>query len=338
MLISISVSAYSEEISIVAVGDLIVGTQLEPVIEEKGPDVFFSETDEVIKKADIALGFLNSVISDVGEKKQGVKEGFLAPTELARGLASSGFDVLSLATPHSANYGIKSLQETIRLLKWYTINPVGAGENLKSVRKPIILTINESKVALLAYYHGGLFSEVYANDLPPEGNPGLAPADYNLMKDDVARTSKIVNLVIVLLHWGKQDSDEVSERQKYFTHGLIDSGAELVFCQKLHTFQGIELYKSKPIVYSLSDFIFERYDKRYSKTVIPKIIFREGEFFRVELIPIQTDTEVNYLPKLLDGEEAYNTLKVYQKMCAELGTDLEIKDEKGIIKRTDLSK
>lgn len=331
LLILILTVAESDEVSIVAVGDLTVGTQLEPIIAKEGSDVFFTEIDEVIKKADLALGFLNCAISDVGEKKQGIEIGFRAPTGLARGLASSGFDVLSLATPHTADYGIEALEETIRLLKWYGINPIGAASNLRYAREPTILTIRELKIAFLAYYQGGLFSGVYANDLPPKGKPGLAPADYHLMKEDIAKASQNAELVVVLLHWGRQSSDQITERQNYFTHGLIDSGADLVFCQKLHTFQGIELYKSKPVVYSLADFIYERYDKRYSRIVIPEIVFRNGKLDKITLIPIQTDTNVEYQPKLLHGGLAYSTLKIYQSLCAELGTGLKIEGEKGII-------
>lgn len=335
LFIFLSTSAISDDFSVVAVGDLTVGTQLKPVIEKKGPDVFFAEIGKTLKEADLVLGFLNCAISDVGEKKQDVKMSLRAPPGLARGLASSGFDVLSLATPHSSDYGPKALKETIRLLKWYGIKPIGAASDLTSARKPVILTIQESKIAFLAYYQGGLFSGVYANDLPPKGNPGLAPADYHLMKDDVAKASQRAELVIVLLHWGEQDSDKVTKRQKYFTHGLIDSGADLVFCQRLHTFQGIELYKSRPIVYSMADFVFERYDKRYSRVVVPEIIFRNDRVSRIKLIPIQTDTGVNYQPKLLHGDEASSTLKIYQSLCAELDTDLKIENGKGSIEITD---
>ena len=81
----------------------------------------------------------------------------------------------------------------------------------------------------------------------------------------------------------------------------------------------------------MADFIFERYDKRFSKIVIPEIVFRDGKLAHIALRPIQTEVDVEYQPKLLHGDEAYSALKIYQSLCAELGTNVKIKDEKGLI-------
>jgi len=40
-----------------------------------------------------------------------------------------------------------------------------------------------------------------------------------------------------------------------FGHLLIDSGADIVFGHSCHVFQGIEIYRGRPILYSTGDFI-----------------------------------------------------------------------------------
>jgi len=119
---------------------------LKPVIDKEGIEVLFTQIEQVIKEADIAFGFLNCSISKLGEKRQGVKIGTRAPAELARGLAASGFDLFSLATPHIFDYGPEAVDGTINLLEWYGINPIGAGTDLKSAKEPAILTVIQHSI------------------------------------------------------------------------------------------------------------------------------------------------------------------------------------------------
>ena len=124
----------------------------------------------------------------------------------------------------------------------------------------------------------------------------------------------------------------------------------MVLCQQLHTFGGIELYQGKPIVYSLSDFIYDTYDKQHSHIVIPKATFESRLLKSIELIPILTDpaktpvrpekpTETattpdigKQFPSVLTGEAAVETLQDYQRRCAELGTEVFIEGERGWIR------
>ena len=125
----------------------------------------------------------------------------------------------------------------------------------------------------------------------------------------------------------------------------------MVVCQQLHTYGGIELYQGKPIVYSLSDFIYDAYDKQHSHIAIPKVTFDAEETLKsIELIPILTDppkTSVrpgkpaetagtpevaNQFPSILTGEAAIDTLQDYQRRCAELETEVFIEGERGWIR------
>ena len=54
-------------------------------------------------------------------------------------------------------------------------------------------------------------------------------------------------------------------------------------------FGGIELYQGKPIIYSLSDFIYDTYNKQHAYIVIPKATFKDSVLQSIELIPILTD-------------------------------------------------
>jgi poly-gamma-glutamate capsule biosynthesis protein CapA/YwtB (metallophosphatase superfamily) len=168
--------------------------------------------------------------------------------------------------------------------------------------------------------------------------PKIAQAVYSEMVDAVRQADREADLVIALIHWGKtRETEAVSKRQQFFARGLIDAGADLVLCQRLHTLQGAEVHKGKPIIYSLADFIYETYDKQHAWIVLPRITFELGSpsqsvLKSMELIPIWVDNpEAKYQPQVLSGEKAVNALTNYQRLCAELGVEMTIKEERGWI-------
>ena len=338
----------ASEVTILAVGDITVSSRMTPLIERKGAGVFFEGTAALIQSADVATASLNTSISERGEPRYGIENPFRAAPGLGRALANAGFDAVSLATPHVMDFGFEALEDTITELEWYNVKPVGAGTNAETAKLPAWVSVNgetePTAVGLLGYYRVNEFAR-YTED-------PLAYAVYSEMIETVKQTRTKAALVIVWLHWGSQgrSADESIGRQRIFAHALIDAGADMVLCQQLHTFGGIELYQGKPIIYSLTDFIYDTYDKQHSHIVIPKATFGSGVLKSIELIPILTDpsktpvrpakpTEtpatsesVNQFPSILTGEPAIRTLQDYQRRCAKLETEVIIEGERGWIR------
>ena len=340
--------ASAGEISVLAVGDITVSSRMTPLIEREGAGVFFKGTAALIQSADIATASLNTSISERGEPRYGIENPFRAAPGLGRALANAGFDAISLATPHAMDFGVEALTDTIAELEWYNVKPVGAGPNAEAAKLPAWVSVNmgenSAQVGLLGYYRVNEFAR-YTED-------PLAYAVYSEMVEAVKQIRTKAELVIVWLHWGSQgrSADEAIGRQRIFAHALIDVGADMVLCQQMHTFGGIELYQGKPIVYSLTDFIYDTYDKQHSYIVIPKATFGSGVLKSIELIPILTDPpktpvrpgkpaktpatseNVDQFPSILTGEPAIKTLQDYQRRCAKLNTEVIIEGERGWIR------
>ena len=340
----------ANEISVLAVGDITISSRMTPLIERKGAGVFFQGITPLIQSADLATASLNASISERGEPRYGVEHPFRSAPGLGRAIANAGFDAVSLATPHIMDFGVEALEDTITELEWYNVKPIGAGTDAKTAKLPAWVAIDGGEtgsgqqVALLAYYRVNTFTR-YTED-------PLAYAVYSEMTDAVKQARTKAALVVVWIHWGKQgrSADEAIGRQRIFAHALIDAGANMVLCQQLHTFGGVELYQNRPIIYSLSDFIYDTYDKQHSHIVIPKATFNAGVLTSIELIPILTDppkksvrpgkpTETSetpevgdQFPSILTGEAAIKTLRDYQRRCAELKTEVFIEDERGWIR------
>ena len=341
-------AASSGEISVLAVGDITVSSRMTPLIEREGAGVFFEGTTALIQSADVATASLNTSISERGEPRYGVENPFRAAPGLGRAIANAGFNAVTLATPHMMDFGLEALEDTITELEWYDVKPIGAGTSADTAKLPTWVSVNvgtqSAQVGLLGYYRVNEFTR-YTED-------PLAYAVYSEMIETVKRTRTEASLVIVWLHWGIQGRsvDDAIGRQRIFARALINAGADMILCQQLHTFGGIELYQGKPIIYSLADYIYDTYDKQHSHIVIPKATFESGVLKSVELIPILTDppktpvrpgkpTETpatpeigNQFPRILTGESAVRTLQDYQRRCAKFETEVIIEGERGWIR------
>jgi poly-gamma-glutamate capsule biosynthesis protein CapA/YwtB (metallophosphatase superfamily) len=134
------------------------------------------------------------------------------------------------------------------------------------------------------------------------------------------------DLVLVSLHAHEQaESKEIpAEFIPVFARQMIDAGADLVVGHGPHLLRGMEMYKGKPIFYSLGNFIgqnelvpkmpadaYERFradpdltpgqvyqkrtnndqggfpsDRRYWESVLPELTYEGGRLKHIELIPI----------------------------------------------------
>lgn len=326
----------AQEITVLAVGDITVGSRLTHLIESEGARVFFKETASLIRSADVATASLNASISERGEPRLGIKHPFRAAPGLGRALANAGFDAVSLATPHVMDFGLEALHDTLAELKQFNVKPVGAGLTAAAARQPAWLSVKgtQKQVALLGYYRQ---SDFHLRGAQWTEDP-VAYAGYSDMVNAVKKARYKAALVIVWLHWGTAASDETQRetargRQQLFAQILIDAGADMVLCQQQHTLGGIELYQGKPIVYSLADFIYDIYHKQHTHLVIPKATWTDSALASIELIPIVTETpDATYQPQPLHGEAAIETLRDYQQRCKQFNTEVSIEAERGWIR------
>ena len=129
------------------------------------------------------------------------------------------------------DYGAEALEDTIKCLSQYNVRTAGAGSYLQAARKPAIVTVKDTKVSILAYYHTSQYSTQYSD----EEHPGPMLASFSLMKQDIAQAAKESDLVVVFIHWGViKSKDIITERQHFFAHNIIDFGAALVLGHHLH--------------------------------------------------------------------------------------------------------
>jgi poly-gamma-glutamate synthesis protein (capsule biosynthesis protein) len=78
------------------------------------------------------------------------------------------------------------------------------------------------------------------------------------LEKKIQESASTSDYLIVNIHWGAEYSHEQNKTQIETAHLLIDAGADLIIGHHPHVVQGIEIYKGKPIFYSLGNFIFDQ--------------------------------------------------------------------------------
>jgi poly-gamma-glutamate capsule biosynthesis protein CapA/YwtB (metallophosphatase superfamily) len=97
--------------------------------------------------------------------------------------------------------------------------------------------------------------------------------------------------LIAFVHWG----DEYSTQNKYqraFGRALIDEGVDAIIGSHPHIVQGVELYKNKPIFYSLGNFIFDQYWEKDTEEGLMVKLSESDIQYTYELIPVSSSRSV----------------------------------------------
>ena len=293
-------------ISLTAVGDVMLDRALGDAIRAGDAAYPFAEVIDLLTPADLTVGNLESALGDLGSPaNKGYT--FRAPPEAAEVLAQAGFDLLSLANNHALDYGPLALQQAMDLLHQQEIGTVGAGADETAAHEPHVRELNSLTLAFLAYVHVPV--EVRGFDTQTwtaaTDRPGMAWADPERIKIDVASALNQDDLVIVLLHSGYENVPEPSPPQVAAARAAIDAGASLVLGHHTHVLQGVEFYNEGVIIYGLGNFAFE--DGGPPESAVLNI-WLDGEGVRVmEFVPIII--EIDGHPRLAIENETTTILQ-----------------------------
>ncbi len=321
---------HSYRLSLTAVGDIMLGRNVEIRLRKAEKDYRYpvDNVKDLLKKGDIIFGNLEAPITESSisldpKKKIIIKSG----TSALDTLRYAGFNMLSLANNHMMDYYEKGMYDTIAYLDGARINHVGAGSNIEEASKLQVIEKNGLKIGFLSFTE--MAEYVFAGNPPLRhaadgAKSGVAPLDYKIVASRAAEASPQVDILAVSLHWGIEESFEITDKQIEFAHKLIDSGVDLVLGHHPHQCQGMEVYKGKLVIYSLGNFIFDMNDPENQESYIVNADFDRDRMVSLTAFPIMTLQKIQVVPQT--GEAAMNNLTREQKLCNELGTKTQIKD------------
>jgi poly-gamma-glutamate capsule biosynthesis protein CapA/YwtB (metallophosphatase superfamily) len=235
-----------------AVGDITFGEQVGPAIAAHGAAYPWLRVAGLLRSADVTVGNLETAVSSRGAP-QGKEFTFRGPPQALRPLAQlAGFDALTLANNHSADFGRDALLDTARHVRAAGIEPFGAGANLAAARSPALVEAGGLKVALLGY-----------SDVNPAGfnasasTPGTSKADVPSVFSDVRAAARRADVVICFMHWGMEMRPEPDLRQQQLAAACLNAGARVVLGAHPHVLGPVRMPGRRSLIaWTLGNFVF----------------------------------------------------------------------------------
>jgi len=97
------------------------------------------------------------------------------------------------------------------------------------------------------------------------------------------------NLVVYLVHWGIENSEKITDKQREVARWLIDRGVDLVVGSHPHCVQLLDFYHGRPIAYSLGNLVFDGAPTvaSWNRGALIDVGLNEGaEISSVSLVPV----------------------------------------------------
>ncbi|MDE2406969.1 MAG: CapA family protein [Xanthomonadaceae bacterium] len=250
----------AREVTIAFVGDVMVAERPGELIAA-GTDPL-APFQPLLDRHDLRIGNLECVVANGGTALAKPFTFRASPQVLP--VLKRHFDALSLANNHSGDFGKAAFAEQLGLMRAAHLPYFGGGHDLAEAHAPLILERNGLRIALLGYVEFKPRSfEASA------GTPGVAWSgeDEQVLQDVIdARRVHHADIVIPFMHWGWEEEPQPSPRLRDFARRLIDAGADMVVGGHPHVTQGADVYKGKPIIYSLGNFLFNSFETEATTT------------------------------------------------------------------------
>lgn len=287
---SLSISGQSDHITIVGVGDMMLGTNYPSrnyLPPNEGLDLLAEVRDE-LKNADVTFGNLEGTLFDGEGTPKRCRDMskcyvFRSPASFVKHFTDAGFDVLSLANNHSGDFGPAGRSGTKSVLK----NAGIAFAGLAGTDETALFERNGRTFGFAAF-------------APNAGTCDIR--NIARAKEIVASLAEKCDIVIVSFHGGAEGTDHQhvpKSTEHYlgenrgnvyeFAHAVIDAGADVVFGHGPHVTRSVECYKDRFIAYSMGNFCtYGRFNLNGPAGIAP--IFRievasDGRFVNGRIIP-----------------------------------------------------
>ncbi|HZT42843.1 MAG TPA: CapA family protein [Chthonomonadaceae bacterium] len=241
------------------VGDVMLGRGVAGEIGYRSPEGFWGNTLPLLREAGLALANLECAITTHATPWTHPPKvyHFRTPPEGIDILLAAGVRLVSLANNHTLDFGEAGLLDTLRALDAAGIAYAGAGIDLTAARRPAVVAADGLQIGMIA------FSDNIPEWAATPDTAGIShidirpdPETFSIVEQGVERARAAgAQLVILSLHWGPNMRLRPPEHFRQFVHGALNRGVDLVYGHSAHVFQGVEIYKGKPILYDTGDFL-----------------------------------------------------------------------------------
>jgi len=181
----------------------------------------------------------------------------------------------------------------------------------------MIFDLGGTKIGVLSYHGVPSYDWSWAT----ETAPGTAPLLKQVMREDVERLRREVDLVAVMPHWGREYTATPEPGQVEFAHAAVNAGADLFIGGHAHWPKGIEVYRGVPIYYGVGNFLLDQsWSEETSTGIFAEITLYGDRVIQTEPVPfvMLDQAQPNFLVPNGGGNRALRKIH-----AASLGPEFE---------------
>ena len=251
-----------------------------------------------------------------------------APKQILESLRSAGVDLVQVANSTSINNGLIGLRSTLQAVHDSGLEPMGAygsSEDFQRAKGYTICEANGIRIAFVAFTKG----------MSGMGLPAGSENCVNLLYEDYDSEYKTVNtdgitkilknvasespdLVVAMLHWGSEGTDNISETQERIVKLMEKNGVDVIIGTHPHRVHKIDFNQAAGTLhaYSLGDFFGDATAGGSNYSIILDIEVTKDNHAGVtrvtgfDYIPIYTQKE----SQCVDGDR--RVLRIHEAMYA----------------------
>lgn len=279
-----------------------------------------AELLDEVRGADVFLLNNEFVYSDRGIPIPEKAFTFRSKPENVKILTDMGVDLVGLANNHIYDYGEEALLDTFDVLKGANVPYMGAGRNLEEARKPVYFVFDDLTVA---YVNA---TQIERNETPDtkgatENTAGafrcFNAEEFSVLLETIKEAKQKADFVIVYIHWGTENTDEIDWAQLTQGPQIAEAGADLIVGNHTHCLQGIAPVYGVPTIYSVGNFWF---NSKELDTCILKVKVTKDGMKSFQFLPAK---QQNCTTALLSGNEKERVLAYMRSISPEVTIDNE---------------
>lgn len=247
---------------------------------ESKENIYSKELKEVLKDKDFSVVNLETPLTNNQSRIEKTGKNFKRSPTAIKHIKDGKFDAIALSNNHICDFGNKGVFDTLKTCEENNIKTVGAGKNINEAARSLQLIIKGKKISILNY------SEQEFN-IATETKAGANPYDTIKAYYEIQKEIKENDYVIVIYHGGLEHQYyPTPEMVKYFKF-MVDVGADAVISHHMHRYSGTIVYKGKPLVFGLGNFLSPTKNKKKDNWVIGiiAILSFEAKNIGLELVP-----------------------------------------------------
>ena len=313
-------------------GDVMLGRGVNETLRAARPAEPWGDVLSLLLSADLRVINLECAIT--GHRRPWSRTPkvfhFRADSSAVEVLRAARVDACSLANNHTLDFEEQGLLDTLAHLEAAGIRYAGAGRNLEEAARAVLL-------------QGGVALVAFTDNEPPfaagPDRPGTNYLPVSTEPEVLRRVEEAIGAareagartVVFSNHWGPNMVQRPRAAFRRFARAVVDRGADVYYGHSAHVFQGVEVYRGKPILYDTGDFIDDYAvdpDLRNDRSFLFRISMEDGEFNRLELFPV-------VLPyarvELAGGEEREAIFALMQDLSAGMNTTFDRREDRLVL-------